>query len=195
MTFVTFTNILLSLLCLAVVIQSARIKRSFEAIRSGDLGETVKQLDHATAQARSVLAELKQILATDGAATTRTIASGETLRDELSVMVGIGNAVAERIMDAAANASSATSEAANENREEVVEAVQAESAPVVEAEPKAAPAKAQPKASAQQGGTQMAQVQGPSTARKRSPRPSRLKRARAAAGVAANGAELQVGVA
>ncbi len=104
MTFATFTNLVLMLLCVAVLVQCARMMRSFNAIKSGDLGETVKQLDRATAQARGVLAELKTILATDGAATTRTIASGETLRDELSVMVGIGNAVAERIMDAAANA-------------------------------------------------------------------------------------------
>ncbi|RJF85744.1 DUF6468 domain-containing protein [Sphingomonas cavernae] len=104
MTFATFTNLVLMALCVAVLIQCARMMRSFNAIKSGDLGETVKQLDRATAQARSVLAELKTILATDGAATTRTIASGESLRDELSVMVGIGNAVAERIMDAAANA-------------------------------------------------------------------------------------------
>lgn len=104
MTFAIFINLLLALLCAAVLVQSARMMRSFNAIRSGDLAETVKQLDRATAQARGVLAELKTILATDGAATTRTIASGETLRDELSVMVGIGNAVAERIMEAASNA-------------------------------------------------------------------------------------------
>ncbi|WP_380874019.1 hypothetical protein ACFB49_45300 [Sphingomonas sp. DBB INV C78] len=102
MTFATFINILLMLLCVAVLVQSARMIRSFDAIKSGDLGETVKQLDNATAQARAVLAELKTILATDGAASVRTIQSGESLRDELSVMVGIGNAVAERIMDAAA---------------------------------------------------------------------------------------------
>lgn len=104
MTFAIFINLLLALLCVAVLVQSARMMRSFNAIKSGDLAETVKQLDRATAQARGVLAELKTILATDGAATTRTIASGETLRDELSVMVGIGNAVAERIMEAASNA-------------------------------------------------------------------------------------------
>lgn len=104
MTFATFTNLVLMALCVAVLIQCARMMRSFNAIKSGDLGETVKQLDRATAQARAVLAELKTILATDGAATTRTIASGESLRDELSVMVGIGNAVAERIVEAASNA-------------------------------------------------------------------------------------------
>ncbi|ARS28952.1 DUF6468 domain-containing protein [Sphingomonas sp. KC8] len=112
MTFATFTNILLMALCVAVLVQSARMMRAFKAIQTGDLGETVKQLDRATAQARTVLAELKDILATDGAASVRTIQSGETLRDELSVMVGIGNAVAERIMDAAASTNAVV--AANE---------------------------------------------------------------------------------
>lgn len=103
MTFATFTNILLMALCVAVLVQSARMMRAFKAIKNGDLGETVRQLDRATAQARTVLGELKDILSTDGAASVRTIQSGETLRDELSMMVGIGNAVAERIMDAAAS--------------------------------------------------------------------------------------------
>lgn len=103
MTFATFTNVALMLLCVAVLVQSARMMKSFSAIRSGDLGATVKSLDNATAQARSVLAELRETLATDGAANARAIASGEALRDELSVMVGIGNSVAERIMEAAAN--------------------------------------------------------------------------------------------
>lgn len=104
MTFATFTNVALMLLCVAVLVQSARMMKSFSAIRSGDLGATVKSLDNATAQARTVLAELRETLATDGAANARAIASGEALRDELSVMVGIGNSVAERIMEAAANA-------------------------------------------------------------------------------------------
>lgn len=101
MIFATLTNLILIILCVAVLVQSARLLRSFHVIKSGDLGETVKSLDRATAQARAVLAELKDILSVDGAANARTIASGASLREELSVMVGIGNAVAERIMDAA----------------------------------------------------------------------------------------------
>lgn len=109
MTFATIINVALMLLCVAVLVQSARMMRSFRAIKSGDLGDMVKSLDNATAQARTVLGELRELLATDGAANARSIASGEALRDELSVMVGIGNAVAERIMEAA----STTGERAN----------------------------------------------------------------------------------
>lgn len=107
MIFATLTNLVLIGLCAAVLIQSARVMRSFRDVKSGDLGDTVKSLDRATSQARAVLAELKELLSTDGAANARTIAMGESLRDELSVMVGIGNAVAERIMDAATTAGDA----------------------------------------------------------------------------------------
>lgn len=101
MIFATLTNLVLVILCIAVMAQSARLLRAFRTIKSGDLGDTVKSLDRATTEARAVLAELKDILSVDGAANARTIASGASLREELSVMVGIGNAVAERIMDAA----------------------------------------------------------------------------------------------
>ncbi len=101
MTFASFTNIVVAVLCTMVILQSIRMIRNVRAIQFGDLSETIRSLDHATAQARGVLRELKDVLTTDGAATIRTFTSGETLRDELSVMVGIGNAVADRIMDAA----------------------------------------------------------------------------------------------
>jgi hypothetical protein len=104
MTFATFTNLIVAVLCMAVVLQSLRMKRNIDIIKSGDMAEMIKSLDIATGQAREVLARLKDVLTTDGAANVRTIASGESLRDELSVMVGIGNAVAERIMEAAAAA-------------------------------------------------------------------------------------------
>lgn len=102
MTFVTFSNLVLMLLCVAVIVQSIRLTRSFQAIRSSALNDSVAQLDRATGQAKAVLAELKTLLSTDGVAQTRAIRDGEALRDELSVMVGIGNAVAERIMEAVA---------------------------------------------------------------------------------------------
>lgn len=104
MTFASVTNILLMLLCVGVLVQSVRLMRSVRAVRTGDLGDTVRHLDRATDQARDVLAELKRLLATDGQSNARALAQAETLRDELSVMVGIGNAVAERIMAAAETA-------------------------------------------------------------------------------------------
>jgi hypothetical protein len=59
----------------------------------------VAALDMATGQARAVLSEMKETLRTDGAAHARTVAQGEAMREELTVMVGIANAVAERILE------------------------------------------------------------------------------------------------
>lgn len=101
MTFASLTNLVVAAMCLGVILQSVRMIRNIRQVQTGDLGDTIKSLDRATAQARAVLAELKDVLLTDGAANARSIATGETLRDELSVMVGIGNAVADRIIEAA----------------------------------------------------------------------------------------------
>lgn len=102
MTFATLSNFILMLLCLAVIAQSVRMAKSVREIRSSPLDKSVAQLDRATGHAQAVLNELKALLATDVLAQGRVISSAEALRDELSVMVGIGNAVAERIMEAAA---------------------------------------------------------------------------------------------
>jgi hypothetical protein len=91
----------------AVIVQSVRLTKSFQTIRSSTLDESIAQLDRSTGQAKAVLAELKTLLSTDGVAQTRAIKDGEVLRDELSVMVGIGNAVAERIMEAVASQNTA----------------------------------------------------------------------------------------
>lgn len=99
MTFVTFTNILVMMLCIAVLVQSVRILRSFRNFSDGDLKSTVPALDMATTQARAVLSELKDTLRTDCAATARTLSEAELLREELGVMIGIANAAAERIVE------------------------------------------------------------------------------------------------
>lgn len=112
MTFVVFSNLVLMLLCVAVIVQSLRMAKSFRSFRSCALNDSVAQLDRATGQAKAVLAELRTLLANDGAAQVRAIASGEALRDELSVIVGIGNSIAERIVEAAATHTSQKDEQA-----------------------------------------------------------------------------------
>ena len=102
MTFVTFSNAITMLLCVAVIIQTLRMANSIRDLRSTSLSDSVAQLDRATGQARTVLGELKTLLATDVMAQSRGAASGAELRDELSVMIGIGNSVADRIMEAVA---------------------------------------------------------------------------------------------
>lgn len=102
MTFVTVSNLVLVALCIAVIVQSLRMSKGIREIRSSSLNEGVEHLDAATARAQAVLLELKSVLAAASAAQNRAMANGEALREELSVVVGIGNAVAERIIEAAA---------------------------------------------------------------------------------------------
>ena len=104
MTFATVINLALVLLCAGVLVQCSRMMRSLRAVQSGDLQAMVSSLDNVTVQARSVLSDLKVLLSTEGAANARVVESAEALRDELSVMVGIGNAMAERIVEATAEA-------------------------------------------------------------------------------------------
>lgn len=102
MIFSTFSNIVVIILCVGVLVQTTRMILAFQTFRKSDIGQTVAALDHAAARAGSVLTELRNMLATEAAANSRSLSHAEALRDELSVMVGVGNSVAERIMEAAA---------------------------------------------------------------------------------------------
>lgn len=101
MTFATISNLVLTALCIVVVVQSLRMVKGIQAIRASSLDQGVAQLDAATARAGDVLTELKDVLGSVSAGQNRAIAEAQALRDELSVVVGIGNAVAERIVEAA----------------------------------------------------------------------------------------------
>jgi hypothetical protein len=106
MSISTAINLALVLLCLCVLVQSIRIDRRIRALRASHLDDAVDKLDRATHQARLVLADLKFVLSTEATTQANAVAAAETLRDELSVMVDIGNSTAERIMDAARQAQS-----------------------------------------------------------------------------------------
>jgi len=107
MTLATGINLALVLMCLVVMVQAIRMDRRIRALRDGHLDQAVEKLDNATHQARLVLAELKRVLSTDAAAQGEILYAARELRDELSVMVGVGNSVAERIVDAADKARAA----------------------------------------------------------------------------------------
>lgn len=102
MTFVTFSNAMVMLLCVAVIVQTLRVSKSIRDLRATSLNDSVTQLERATGQARAVLGELRTLLANEAVAQSRGAANSEALRDELAVMVGIGNSVADRIMEAVA---------------------------------------------------------------------------------------------
>ena len=101
MSFTTTTNFITILFCLAVLVQSVRMMRSLKTIKEGQFDKTVSTLETATAQAHNVLTELKRTLATDGIANVRTLAEAKEIREELDVLVGIANSMAERLVTAA----------------------------------------------------------------------------------------------
>ncbi|HEX8484314.1 DUF6468 domain-containing protein [Sphingomonas sp.] len=100
MSFATLANIATAILCAAVLVQSVRMMRSLKAVRGDAIGEIIKALDHSTTQARGVLVELKAALG-DCTRQSGTLAEAKAIADELTVMVGIANASADRMADAA----------------------------------------------------------------------------------------------
>ena len=107
MTFSVFTNFLVMMLCIAVLVQSVRMMRSLKAVKEGALKETVAALDAATREAKIVLGELKKTLQNDCAHNARTLVDGGKMLEELTMMIGIGNSVAERIVEASEKAKAA----------------------------------------------------------------------------------------
>lgn len=119
MGFATFVNIITVIFCLAVLVQSVRMIRSLEAVKGAGaaLPQMIQGLDAATGQASKVLVELKETLRTDGSANARVLVQAEEIRDELSVMVGIANAAADRLLEA-----SSKRDAAREDKDQGHEA-------------------------------------------------------------------------
>ena len=105
MGFATFINIITAIFCFAVLVQSLRMMRSLDAVKDAGaaLPQMIKGLDAATDQASKVLAELKETLSTDGSANAHVLAQAIEIRDELSVMVGIANATADRLVEESSN--------------------------------------------------------------------------------------------
>lgn len=105
MGFATFVNIITAIFCFAVLVQSLRMMRSLDAVKDAGaaLPQMIKGLDTATGQASKVLAELKETLTIDGSANAHVLSQAMEIRDELSVMVGIANATADRLVEESSN--------------------------------------------------------------------------------------------
>src|SRR4051812_24925114 len=114
MNFAPVANIAMMFLCAAVLLQSVRLMRALKLVRDGGFARVIETLDQSTQQARSVLSELKQTLGSC-AATSTIIAEGKEMAEELSVMIGIANSSADRLLEAAseANRSSDATECAD----------------------------------------------------------------------------------
>lgn len=101
MTFAVSANIATMILCIAVLIQAVRLMRALDTVKSGALTDVVTALDRSTGEARRVLGKLTELLRGDVAVTSRTLEESRAMIEELTVMTGIANAIAERIVDAA----------------------------------------------------------------------------------------------
>ena len=99
MTFATTVNLVTIILCLAVLVQCARMMRSLKAFRTADLPATARALDGATKAAHGVLRELRDELSRGGEPTLKALVEARSVADELGVMIGIANATADRMLD------------------------------------------------------------------------------------------------
>lgn len=106
MNFTIAIDIAMMVMSLAVLVQCARMMRRLKAMRDSSMQEMVAAIDRSTAEARVVLDGLKSALASDMRKCNEIIAEGTAMREELDVMTGIANTVAERILETvrAANA-------------------------------------------------------------------------------------------
>jgi len=121
MTFTLLTNFACMILCCAVLVQSMRLMRSLRAVKDGSLGQVVQSLDKATGLARAVLSDMKTTLGRDAAANAATLDEAKAIRDELNVMIGIGDAIAERIANASSVANAVKAPVADIDDERIVE--------------------------------------------------------------------------
>lgn len=111
MTFATVTNVATMILCIAVLIQAVRLMRALDTVKGGALTDVVRALEISTGEARRVLDHLSDLLRGDVAVTARTLTEGKSMIEELTVMTGIANAIAERIVEAAGSANRANAAA------------------------------------------------------------------------------------
>lgn len=100
MTIAVISDIATMLFCSAVLVQTVRLMRCLQVIRGGELTGVVKALDTSTMEARRVVGRLGELLNRDVATTARSLDEGKSMIEELTIMTGIANAIAERIVDA-----------------------------------------------------------------------------------------------
>lgn len=101
MTFATAINLLTILLCSAVLVQCWRMTRALNRFRAADFPGTVTALQAATGEAEAVLRRIRAVLATEAEPKLTLIAEAGQAADELGVMIGIANASADRLLEAA----------------------------------------------------------------------------------------------
>lgn len=99
MSFPLCANIVTTILCLAVLVQSVRMMRSLKAVSNDQIGTVVTALDESTTQARVVLSSLKHTLEGDFAGSVKLVLESREIRDELKMLIEIANSMAERLCE------------------------------------------------------------------------------------------------
>lgn len=93
-------NFVLMILCIAVLVQTARLMRSIKILRSTDFKGTIVALDRSSEEARQVTQETKEALSGCALANKLTLTKSQDLRDELSFMADLANSAADRVIEA-----------------------------------------------------------------------------------------------
>lgn len=99
MNLTLMSQAILAILCLGVIVQAMRLMRRLRQLSNSGLESTVAALDRATGEARTVLDGLRQSLGGDGADVARQVLAARTLSDELGMLIGIANSMADRLAD------------------------------------------------------------------------------------------------
>ena len=100
----TAFNVILMILCAAVLVQTARLMRNIKALRSTDFKAMILAMDRSAEEARQVIVEMKETLGGCVAANNLSMKASQDLRDELSLITDLANAAADRIIASVAEA-------------------------------------------------------------------------------------------
>ncbi|MBZ6379232.1 hypothetical protein B5C34_08820 [Pacificimonas flava] len=121
----TFTSVLTILFCTAVLVQAVRLDRRLKLIQSAENGKMVQALDEAARRAEAATEALRDLLRNEGARLQGDIGRGKDMADELTVMVGLADAAADRILSSMPREATGTAPA-NDAAEAEVAAVAAQ---------------------------------------------------------------------
>lgn len=98
------TSMILIVLCSGVMFQTLRLTRLLRAMRPSEFAKVIAPIDQSTAASRAMLDELRLSLAAEAEEQAATLESSlkvrrelDALREELSIIIGVGDSVADRI--------------------------------------------------------------------------------------------------
>ncbi len=92
-------DLLVAVLLLATIVWAVRLDRRLKELRDGAGGmrALVGELSQATQRAEAAIAGLKDAARGSGAELARSAAKAEALREELTLLVGAGEGLADRL--------------------------------------------------------------------------------------------------